>query len=148
MEKRTAGQGIAQEDTQLGGPSIGRLPEYDTDSLRINPADPHHPWDFSVVDFPHLAEAARRAQEATYDWVAAEEPVRERVWRTAPLTERRTSIETRWEGACRPFSGALGAYVRNVMDLPDGTAWPVLFDQAQDRVLKEGLRKVRQDVYA
>ena len=48
----------------------------------------------------------------------------------------------------RPFSGELGTYVRSAMDLADGHSWPVLFDKALDQVLKDGLQKDRQDVYA
>ena len=46
-----------------------------------------------------------------------------------------------------PITGASGAYIRNLMDLPTGKDWPTLRDQALDRVLKVGIQNDRQDVY-
>ena len=61
------------------------------------------PWDFSVVDFAQLESAAHRSQEATDDWVAAAEPVPERVRRAIPLTERQMVVEIWWGSMGRPF---------------------------------------------
>ena len=77
--ERTAGQGSALDMKSTAGITPGELPEYDLDSLQVNPADPHHPCDFSVVDFTQLEEAAHRVQGATDDWVdSAESSPRER----------------------------------------------------------------------
>ena len=63
-------------------------PEYDFEQLRANRAAPNPPWGFSVVDFAALEKSAQSIQEATDDWVAAEEKVPARVWETDPLTTR------------------------------------------------------------
>lgn len=106
------------------------------------------PWGFSVVDLDQMEEAAHRVQEETDDWVAAEEPPHERVWKTAPLAESQRTTGSWWGSVDRPFSGALGTYIRNLMDSAGGQSWPVLGDQALGHVLKECIQKDRQDVHA
>ena len=93
---------------------------------------------FSVVDFTHLEEAAHRAQEENDDWVDTEEPSHGRFWKP-PLAGRKTSIGSWRRSMGRPFSGALGAYIRNLMDLSSGQAWPMLFNQALGHFLKDGV---------
>ena len=93
---------------------------------------------FSVVDFAHLEEAAHQFREESDDWAAADEPSQERVWKAAPsLIGKRPSKAGGWAGwvvcVCggvnMPFSGALGPYIRNLMDLSPGQSRPIAFSK-------------------
>ena len=113
---RSAGNGPIPELTPVSELHPENLHVYDFEKLHVNRSALNPPFGFSGVDCALLEMAAHRIQDDTDDWEAAEEPLPERVWGPAPLTEREIAIEGRLGRADRPFDGALGAYVRLHMD--------------------------------
>ena len=70
---RTTGRGSGQISVGKLDEKIIKPPEYDFDQLRVNPAAPNPPWDFSVIDFTAIEKPSRNIQESTDDCVAEEE---------------------------------------------------------------------------